>query len=120
MPLIAWLESLFDGECSRGLKLECQKQCQKDKKCKGFSYDSDRKHCWLLSFTDMGRKPVTSFISGPKYCSGTYYDNQSVIFGSTVATKLYSRNVTTNFTLPHVCGVYFSIPFLAHNGHHFL
>ena len=24
----AWLESLFDEECSRGLKLECQKQCQ--------------------------------------------------------------------------------------------
>ena len=49
---------------------ECQKICQKDKKCKGFSYDSDRKHCVLLTFNNMQRKHKASYISGPKYCSG--------------------------------------------------
>ena len=49
---------------------ECQKLCQKDGSCKGFSYDSDRKHCSILAFKDMQRSSRPSYISGPKYCSG--------------------------------------------------
>ena len=49
---------------------KCQKLCQEDKECQSFSYDSDRKHCWLLSINDIGRKRHDSFISGPKYCTG--------------------------------------------------
>ena len=49
---------------------ECQKLCQNDGACKGFSYDSDRKHCSILAFKDMRRNIRPSYISGPKYCSG--------------------------------------------------
>ena len=51
---------------------ECQKQCQNDGSCKGFSYDSDRKHCSILAFKDMQRTSKAGYISGPKYCSGRF------------------------------------------------
>ena len=61
---------------------ECQKLCQKDGSCKGFSYDSDRKHCNILAFKDMQRSSSPSYISGPKYCSGKlkHYNVSYLIF----------------------------------------
>ena len=50
---------------------ECQKLCQRNQTCKIFSYDTDRKHCWMVSYGDMKRGSISSYISGPKYCSGT-------------------------------------------------
>ena len=76
---------------------ECQKLCQKDGSCKGFSYDSDRKHCSILAFKDMQRNRRPSYISGPKYCSGRLEnDNVSYLRWKFLYLYIFIKQLSLN------------------------
>jgi len=49
---------------------ECQEQCVNAEKCNYFTFEVERKMCWLKN-TKIGRRPGKALISGPRNCSQT-------------------------------------------------